>query len=83
MFIQKKININNFKEEDFQRDLEYISELYKEYEARYGSLGDPIEENKNANNINSVTYEQINEKMLDIVEEIGKLAEAIKELKNT
>ena len=35
IIIKKKININNFDEEKFEEDLEYIVDLYKKYEVRF------------------------------------------------
>ena len=54
--------------------LENITNLYKEYESRYG--------NAVFNNLstNEITYEEINERMLQLIEEVGELSKAIREL---
>ena len=79
----KKINIKNFDEEEFKKDLEYITTLYKEYEVRFQDAPNSLLENKASEIqvVNRITYEEINQRMLDIIEQIGTLAEAIKNLK--
>lgn len=84
IFINKKININNFKEEEFERDIEYITNLYKAYEIRYENaliLSSDDTEQKTLIK-NTIDYEEINRRMLTLIEEVGNLAKAIKELKN-
>lgn len=82
VFIEKKYNIKNFNEEEFERDLEYITDLYKAYEARFENITVPfatIEEEKQIEK-NKMTYEEINEKMLMLIEQVGNLAKAIREM---
>ena len=73
IIIEKKINIKDFKDSEFEEDLIYITNLYKEYESRYG--------NAVFNNLstNEITYEEINERMLQLIEEVGELSKAIRE----
>lgn len=79
IIIIKKININNFEEKEFAIDLEYITDLYKTYEVRYENAMIPLKENKYIESIseNKITYEEINRKMLVLIEEVGNLAKAI------
>ena len=82
VFIEKKINIKNFKEEDFERDLEYISGLYKEYETKFENATIISSENKNTvTTKEQITFEEINERMLTLIEEVGNLAKALKNFK--
>ena len=83
IFIKKKINIKKFKEEEFQKDLEYITDLYKAYEVRFENATislTPTQEIQLIKN-KEITYEELNEKMLTLIEEIGNLAKEIKKLK--
>lgn len=83
IFINKKISIKNFNEEEFKRDLEYITDLYKAYEARF--------ENATVISIKDVkvkeldkskmSFELINEKLLVLLQEVGDLAKEIRELR--
>ena len=84
IIIKKKININNFKEEEFDRDLKYITDLYKSYEVRFENSSISLAENEDTQIQvkNKITYDQINERMLKLIEEIGNLAKAIKDLKD-
>lgn len=82
VFIEKKINIKDFKEEEFEKDLEYISELYKEYEMKFENATILPSKNKtSATTTKQITYEEINEKMLMLIEEVGNLAKTLRELK--
>lgn len=82
MFIKKKYEFRNFNEKEFERDLEYITELYKKYEIRFEQssitlgartiLDSSLKEEMN--------YEELNRRMLSLIEEVGNLAQAIKEL---
>lgn len=84
IFIEKKIRMESFDEEEFDRDLEYITDLYKAYEIRFEHAILSIKENANKKlgQGTKVTYEELNEKMLCLIEEVGNLAKAIKELKD-
>ena len=73
IFINKKISIKNFNEEEFDRDLVYITDLYKAYEVRFENA--VIAQTKS-----KMSYEELNKKMLILIEEVGNLAKAIKEL---
>ena len=74
LIIEKEINIKDFSDAEFEEDLIYITNLYKEFENQYGTA---IFKTFGSNEI---TYEEINERMLQIIEEVGELARAIKEL---
>ena len=74
LIIEKEINIKDFSDAEFEEDLIYITNLYKEFETQYGTA---IFKTFSSNEI---TYEEINERMLQIIEEVGELARAIKEL---
>ena len=78
----KKINIKTFKEAEFERDLEYITDLYKAYEKRFENENVPIsvDEYLEFGSERKITYEEINKRMLALIEEVGNLAKAIKEL---
>ncbi len=82
ILIKKVINKRNFEEREFEKDLEYISNLYKEYEKRFGNSIIISTENKKIETSlkYKITYEEINEKMLTLIEEVGNLAKTIKEL---
>lgn len=82
VFIEKKINLNDLDEKDFQRDLEYITNLYKAYEIRFENAAIEMTESEDIElpSRNKMTYEEINQKMLTLIEEVGNLAKAIKEL---
>lgn len=82
IIIKKVINKRNFEEKEFEKDLEYITDLYKQYEMRFGNnLLIPLEEIKNEIPLEKkITYQEINEKMLTLIEEVGNLAKTIKEL---
>ena len=84
IIIKKKINIKNFKEDEFDRDLKYITDLYKEYEVNFENAIISLPENNDITEISSkdeISYEQINEKMLALIEEVGNLAKEIRELR--
>ncbi len=81
IFIKKKIKMADFKEEEFDRDLNYITDLYKAYETRFENA--MISTTDNIKSVqNTINYEELNERMLTLIEEIGNLAKAIKELGN-
>ena len=84
IIIKKKINIKNFKEDEFDRDLKYITDSYKEYEVNFENAIISLPENNDITEISSkgeISYEQINEKMLALIEEVGNLAKEIRELR--
>lgn len=79
IIIIKKTNIANLEENEFKKDLEYITNLYKEYEMRFENS--TFEENKTIENLQEkITKEEINRKMLMLIEEVGKLAREINRL---
>lgn len=82
IFIKKTIKTNAFSEEEFNRDLKYITDLYKAYEIRFESAIIPLQESINLEPIakEQITYEEINSRMLALIEEVGNLAKAIREL---
>ena len=82
ILIKKIIDKRNYEEEEFEKDLEYITNLYKEYETRYVNSLVLVEENIKIETTpeNKITYKEINEKMLTLIEEVGNLAKTIKEL---
>ena len=81
IFIKKKIKMADFKEEEFDRDLNYITDLYKAYETRFENA--MISTTDNIKSVqNTINYEELNERMLTLIEEIGNLAKVIKELGN-
>ncbi len=81
--IRKKISLRNFNEDDFERDLKYITDLYKEYETRFENY--TMSQNYNKYEASSlktqITYEEINENMLTIIEKLGYIATLMRELK--
>ena len=81
--IRKKISLRNFNEDDFERDLKYITDLYKEYETRFENY--TMSQNYNKYEASSlktqITYEEINENMLTIIEKLGNIVTLMKELK--
>lgn len=79
--IKKKFKMADFKEDEFDRDLNYITDLYKAYETRFENA--MISTTQTIKNVqNKITYEELNERMLTLIEEVGNLAKAIKELGN-
>lgn len=74
IIIMKTINIKEFNDDEFNRDLNYIINLYKEYETRFEKLTAHITD------INKISYEELNDKMMCLIEEVGELAKAIREL---
>lgn len=82
IIISKRIDMRRFEEREFKRDLEYITNLYKEYEVRFENVILPIGETKEVIPKQTITYEEINKKMLSLIEEVGNLAKAIKELED-
>lgn len=82
IFIEKRINISGFTEEEFHRDLKYLTDLYKAYEVRFENAPMALIENNEADLLtkSKISYEELNEKMLSLIEEVGNLARAIKEL---
>lgn len=82
IFIEKKIDINNFKEQEFDRDLKYITDLYKAYEVRFENATTALIEEKDSSLLtkNKINYEELNLRMLTLIEEVGNLAKAIKGL---
>lgn len=83
IFIKKKINIKKFDEEEFESDLKYITDLYKTYEVKFEkatiSLTSNKEEQLPINN--EKTYEELSERMLSLMEEIGDLAKEMRKLR--
>lgn len=81
--IRKKISLRNFNEEDFERDLKYITDLYKEYETRFenATISQNYNEYEESPLKTQITYEEINENMLTIIEKLGNIATLMKELK--
>ena len=75
--------IRNFNEEDFERDLKYITDLYKEYETRFenATISQNYNEYEESPLKTQITYEEINENMLTIIEKLGNIATLMKELK--
>lgn len=83
MFIAKRINMREFQEEEFDMDLKYITDLYKEYEIRFENATIfPSETKKVEEHVKEdITYEALNEKMLTLIEEIGNLARELKRMR--
>lgn len=82
-FIEKKINMKEFQEEEFETDLKYITDLYKAYETRFENATIIPAESKQVEEPfkNAVSYDALNEKMLTLIEEIGNLAREIKKMR--
>lgn len=82
VIIKKEINMKNFDEEEFARDLEYITNLYKSYEVRFENAMIPTKEIEKLDIVSKevITYEEINKRMLSLIEQVGNLAEAIRNL---
>ncbi len=80
VFIKKNIQMSDFDEKEFERDLNYIADLYKAYEVRFEhaviSKDQPIN-----NTLSTITYEELNDRMLTLMEEVGNLAKIIREMK--
>lgn len=70
----KLISIKEFNDDKFNEDLKYIINLYKEYETRFEKSTANIVDN------NKISYEELNDKMMHLIEEVGELAKAIREL---
>lgn len=83
IIIEKKVNMRDFNNEEFERDLEYITSLYKSYEVRFENAIISLSGNEDIKLLGTqgATYEELNERMLTLIEEVGNLAKAIKELK--
>ena len=81
--IRKKIKMNNFKDADFVRDIKYITDLYKTYETRFENAIISATDEKTEEAIKERTkkYEQLNERLLDLIEEAGNIAKEIKKIK--
>lgn len=82
IIIIKNTNIANFEEEEFKKDLKYITDLYKTYEVRFENAKFEEKENKEIEDLEErkITNEEINQKMMMLVEEVGKLAKEINKL---
>lgn len=80
--IQKNIKIADFKEEEFQRDLEYLTNLYQEYEVKFENATIPLQQGTQMSLLekDQMTYEEINERLLKLIEEAGTLAKALRQL---
>lgn len=82
IIINKEISIIDFDEKSFQRDLDYITKLYKAYEVRFENAIMPVQEIDNLEiEQEEITYEEINKRMLSLIEEMGNLAKAINNMK--
>lgn len=81
IIIIKTINIKDFKDEEFQKDLEYITDLYKAYEVRFENATIEIAEDKDIKFLpkHNMSYDELNEKMLTLIEQVGILAKELKE----
>ncbi|MFR2570704.1 MAG: hypothetical protein ACLS90_03245 [Clostridia bacterium] len=79
IIIKKKYYINYFNEKEFEKDLNYLSNLYKKYESRFDKVV-TLENNTKKNIDKNITYEEINKRMLELIEEVGELAAAIKKM---
>lgn len=81
-FIEKRINIKEFNEDEFKKDLEYITDLYKSYEVRFENSSISMLDDENAPVLQNkkISYMELNERMLALIEEVGNLAKAIREL---
>ena len=81
--IRKKIKMSNFKDSDFVKDIKYITDLYKAYETRFEnaiilSKGQKTEE---ALKERTKHYEELNQRLLNLIEEAGNIAKEIKKIK--
>lgn len=81
IFIIKKIKISNFKDVEFERDINYITELYKTYEERFENAVISVENEKKEKTISQKSYEELNEKMLTLIEEAGNIAKELKKMR--
>ena len=81
IIISKTIHINDFEEEEFEKDLQYITELYKAHEVRFENaiIKENISNQEQIVSNSKMTYKQLNEKMLTLIEQVGILAKEIKE----
>ena len=75
--------MSNFKDSDFVRDLKYITDLYKTYETRFENaiISSTDEKTEEAIKARAKKYEQLNERLLNLIEEAGNIAKEIKEIK--
>ena len=82
IIIEKKINMAQFDEQEFDKDLLYITDLYKKYETRFENATIDFTENKTQeiSENQKVQIEEINKKMLDVLEQMGEIAKALKNL---
>ena len=82
--IKKQIQLKEFKDEEFLEDLYYLSNLYKSYERKYElAVFKEVEEKTDENekmNVNKYDLARMNQTMLSLVEEMGRLAKEIQEL---
>ncbi len=84
--IKKQVQLKEMKDEEFLEDLYYLSDLYKSYERKYelAVFKENTEKQKtNINektNINKYDLARMNQTMLSLVEEMGRLAKEIQEL---
>lgn len=82
--IKKQIQLKEFKDEEFLEDLYYLSNLYKSYERKYElAVFKEVEEKTDEDekmNVNKYDLARMNQTMLSLVEEMGRLAKEIQEL---
>lgn len=81
IIIVKNIKIENVENESIKADILYLSDLYKKYEKKFeNAIIDVEEKDIIKNDEKEMELKEINKRMLEIIEEIGKLAEVMKKL---
>lgn len=75
--------MSNFKDSDFVKDIKYITDLYKAYETRFENAIILSKDQKTDEALKERTkhYEELNQRLLDLIEEAGNIAKEIKKIK--
>ena len=82
IIIEKRIKLSDFDEAEFNNDLTYITNLYKAYEVRFenATLSETDSKSREVSEKKQMQYEELNQRMLELIAEVGNLAQAIKDL---
>lgn len=80
IIIEKRIKLSDFDEAEFNNDLTYITNLYKAYEVRFenATLSETDSKSREVSEKKQMQYEELNQRMLELIAEVGNLAQAIK-----
>ena len=82
IIIEKKYILSSFDEQIFNTDLVYLTDLYKAYEIRFenATLSKTESKSREVSEKKQMQYEDLNQRMLELIAEVGNLAQAIKKL---